>query len=158
MEHYENDVFTWVLTRDENVHRGRFPVTWRNFYKIKFQKRGKMEALTVSYWSTTGLGRREKDSIVPKRQRMESCERPFPPHALWLSSPFTREVRPGLFSDDGRLTDKAVLPYVGCTPFKHSGHFYQVSVAWLGNRYRTDSHFWGQSAPKVAIWQFKSGR
>ncbi|OAK99981.1 beta-lactamase/transpeptidase-like protein [Phaeosphaeriaceae sp. SRC1lsM3a] len=38
MEHYENDIFTWVLTRDQNVERGRFPVTWRAFYKIRFQK------------------------------------------------------------------------------------------------------------------------
>ncbi|XXH02014.1 hypothetical protein Hte_008379 [Hypoxylon texense] len=38
MEHYENDVFTWVLTRDENVQRGRFPITWRAFYKIRFQR------------------------------------------------------------------------------------------------------------------------
>ncbi|KAI0901759.1 beta-lactamase/transpeptidase-like protein [Annulohypoxylon nitens] len=36
VEHYEYDVFTWVLTRDESVQRGRFPVTWRNFYKIRF--------------------------------------------------------------------------------------------------------------------------
>jgi hypothetical protein len=38
MEHYEHDVFTWVLTRDENAERGRFPVTWRAFYKIRFQR------------------------------------------------------------------------------------------------------------------------
>lgn len=47
MEHYEHDVFTWVLTRDENVRRGRFPVTWRNFYKIRFlrSENGKIDRL-----------------------------------------------------------------------------------------------------------------
>ncbi|KAJ8118168.1 hypothetical protein ONZ43_g4045 [Nemania bipapillata] len=38
MEHYEDDIFTWVITRDENAKRGRFPVTWPDFYKIKFQR------------------------------------------------------------------------------------------------------------------------
>ncbi|KAI0467406.1 beta-lactamase/transpeptidase-like protein [Xylaria cf. heliscus] len=38
MEHYEHDIFTWVITRDDNVQLGRFPVTWGNFYKIKFQR------------------------------------------------------------------------------------------------------------------------
>ncbi|KAI1128317.1 beta-lactamase/transpeptidase-like protein [Nemania abortiva] len=39
MEHYEHDIFTWVLTRDDNAKLGRLPVTWRNFYKMRFQRR-----------------------------------------------------------------------------------------------------------------------
>ncbi len=37
LEHYEEEVFTSALTRDESVHRGRFPVTWQAFYKLRFQ-------------------------------------------------------------------------------------------------------------------------
>ncbi|KAF2446063.1 beta-lactamase/transpeptidase-like protein [Karstenula rhodostoma CBS 690.94] len=53
MEHYENDVFTWVLTRDENVLRGRFPVTWRAFYKIRFQ-RGADQKIDSLIWEHDG--------------------------------------------------------------------------------------------------------
>lgn len=53
MEHFENDVFTWVLTRDENVKRGRFPVTWRNFYKMKFQ-RTKGDIIDTLVWEHDG--------------------------------------------------------------------------------------------------------
>jgi CubicO group peptidase (beta-lactamase class C family) len=37
LEHNQDDIFTWVLTRNENARRGRFPVTWRAFYKLKFE-------------------------------------------------------------------------------------------------------------------------
>lgn len=69
MEHYENDTFTWVLTRDEDVHRGKFPVTWRAFYKIEF-KRGEDANLMLSDGRTTDpgmLGKRLFDWIRPPR-------------------------------------------------------------------------------------------
>jgi hypothetical protein len=53
MQHYENDIFTWVLIRDENVHRGRFPVTWRAFYKLRFE-RGEGETFDTLLWENGG--------------------------------------------------------------------------------------------------------
>ncbi len=34
--HYHHDVFSWLLTRNEVVHRGRFPVTYPEFYLMRF--------------------------------------------------------------------------------------------------------------------------
>ena len=36
LDHYHHDVFSWLLTRDEDVRRGRFPVIDPNFYLMKF--------------------------------------------------------------------------------------------------------------------------
>ncbi|KIW70018.1 hypothetical protein PV04_02329 [Phialophora macrospora] len=36
LKHYSYDVFTWHVTRDEDVRRARFTVMDANFYKIKF--------------------------------------------------------------------------------------------------------------------------
>ncbi|KAI1156407.1 beta-lactamase/transpeptidase-like protein [Nemania diffusa] len=53
MKHYEYDIFTWVMTRDENARLGRFPVTWRNFYKLKFQ-RGEDGSIDSLIWEHDG--------------------------------------------------------------------------------------------------------
>lgn len=37
LDHYHHDVFSWLLTRDEDVHRGRFPVIDPAFYLMKFE-------------------------------------------------------------------------------------------------------------------------
>jgi CubicO group peptidase (beta-lactamase class C family) len=37
LEHYHYDVFSWLLTQDEDVRRGRFPITRGDFYLFSFQ-------------------------------------------------------------------------------------------------------------------------
>ena len=37
LDHYQNDVFSWLLTRNEDVHRGRFPVIHAEFYLMNFK-------------------------------------------------------------------------------------------------------------------------
>lgn len=54
LEHYQNDIFSWVLTRDENARRGRFPVTWRAFYLLKFQGRGVLDEIKDLVWENDG--------------------------------------------------------------------------------------------------------
>lgn len=50
LEHYHYNVFSWLLTRDEVVHRGRFPVTVPDCYLIEFRASakgsGKVDQLT----------------------------------------------------------------------------------------------------------------
>ena len=36
LEHYNFDTFTWLLTRNESVKRGRFPMTEKDFYVLAF--------------------------------------------------------------------------------------------------------------------------
>lgn len=36
LEHYHYDVFTWLLTRDQTVRRGLFPVTRKEYYILTF--------------------------------------------------------------------------------------------------------------------------
>lgn len=37
LEHHQYDTFSWLLTRDEDVHYGRFPVTQSDFYLLAFE-------------------------------------------------------------------------------------------------------------------------
>ena len=37
LDHYEYDIFSWLLTWDENAHRGRFRVPSAEYYLLKFQ-------------------------------------------------------------------------------------------------------------------------
>ncbi len=37
LDHYHHDVFSWLLKRNENVHRGIFPVVNPAFYLMKFE-------------------------------------------------------------------------------------------------------------------------
>ena len=51
LHHYHHDVFSWLLTRDEDViHYGRFPVTWAPFYLISFQTDKKSGAVAELLW------------------------------------------------------------------------------------------------------------
>ena len=36
LKHHRQDVFSWLLTRDESVRRGRFPITFSEFYLFYF--------------------------------------------------------------------------------------------------------------------------
>ncbi|KAL9015105.1 MAG: hypothetical protein Q9173_000286 [Seirophora scorigena] len=36
LEHYNHDTFTWLLTRDQTVRRGLFPVTKTEYYILAF--------------------------------------------------------------------------------------------------------------------------
>ncbi|KAL8791715.1 MAG: hypothetical protein Q9195_005722 [Heterodermia aff. obscurata] len=45
LRHYEGDVFEWLLTRDESVRRGRFPVTWKEFYLLRFRGEDEIKEL-----------------------------------------------------------------------------------------------------------------
>lgn len=37
LSHYHHDVFSWLLTRDEDVRLGRFPDTRASFYLLSFK-------------------------------------------------------------------------------------------------------------------------
>lgn len=37
LEHYHYNVFSWLLTGNEDVRRGRFPVTSPHFYLFDFK-------------------------------------------------------------------------------------------------------------------------
>ena len=51
LRHYHHNVFSWLLTRDENVMLyGRFPVTWAPYYPISFQTDGKTEEVGELVW------------------------------------------------------------------------------------------------------------
>ncbi|KAL8838630.1 MAG: hypothetical protein Q9170_002076 [Blastenia crenularia] len=54
LEHYQDDTFSWVLTRDENARRGRFPVTWRAFYLLKFQSQTASDQINDLLWENDG--------------------------------------------------------------------------------------------------------
>ena len=54
LEHYQYNTFSWVLTRDENARRGRFPVTWRAFYLLKFQAQSGSDEVKDLLWENDG--------------------------------------------------------------------------------------------------------
>jgi hypothetical protein len=51
LEHYHYDVFSWSLTRDEDVRRGRFPVTRPQFYLFHFKSAGTAGEINGLVWS-----------------------------------------------------------------------------------------------------------
>lgn len=57
LEHYHYDVFSWMLTRDEDVRLGRFPMTRPDFYLIQFKSDGKKDDIHSLVWVN--------DSAVP---------------------------------------------------------------------------------------------
>ncbi|KAF2667592.1 beta-lactamase/transpeptidase-like protein [Microthyrium microscopicum] len=55
LHHYHHDVFSWLLTRDENViDYGRFPVTMPPFYLISFQIDKKTGVVKELLWKHDG--------------------------------------------------------------------------------------------------------
>ena len=54
LEHYEHDIFSWVLTRDECARRGRFPVTWRAFYLLRFRAQSGSDEVEELVWVNDG--------------------------------------------------------------------------------------------------------
>ena len=50
LEHYHHDTFSWVLTRDENARRGRFPITWPAFYLLNFRAQKGSDEIRELLW------------------------------------------------------------------------------------------------------------
>lgn len=48
--HYNYDVFSWILTRDENVRHGRFPVTRADFYLLHFKCDNEDDLIDTLVW------------------------------------------------------------------------------------------------------------
>ncbi|KAK3353874.1 beta-lactamase/transpeptidase-like protein [Lasiosphaeria hispida] len=53
LRHYNNDVFVWLLTQDENVATGRFPYTSEGPWLLKFEAEG--EAIEGLRWNQNGI-------------------------------------------------------------------------------------------------------
>jgi hypothetical protein len=49
LSHYHFNVFSWILSQDQNAHRGRFPIADPKFYLLKFQGDG--EHIENLVWS-----------------------------------------------------------------------------------------------------------
>ncbi|KAF6229947.1 hypothetical protein HO133_004284 [Letharia lupina] len=49
LNHYHNDTFSWLLTWDENAHRGRFRVPSPEYYLLRFQAQD--ESIYAIKWS-----------------------------------------------------------------------------------------------------------
>ena len=58
LEHYHYDVFSWLLTHDEDVRRGRFPVTRATFYLLSFKQSENPEEIDSLAWVN--------DSVTPR--------------------------------------------------------------------------------------------
>ena len=54
LEHYHYDVFSWMLTRDEDVRMGRFPMTRPNFYLLQFKSENQNEEIDSLIWVNDG--------------------------------------------------------------------------------------------------------
>ena len=57
LEHYHFDVFSWMLTMDEDVRMGRYPMTRPSFYLLKFKSDDQGEKMDSLVWVN--------DSAVP---------------------------------------------------------------------------------------------
>ncbi|KAK3375820.1 beta-lactamase/transpeptidase-like protein [Lasiosphaeria ovina] len=53
LRHYNNDVFAWTLTQDENVATGRFPYTSEGPWLLKFEAKG--ETIEGLRWNQNGI-------------------------------------------------------------------------------------------------------
>lgn len=52
LTHYHHDMFSWLLTREDDVDYGRFPMTCAEFYLLKFvsaDEHGNIEAVTWAH-------------------------------------------------------------------------------------------------------------
>nr|POE47800.1 hypothetical protein CFP56_01129 [Quercus suber] len=68
LEHYHFDTFSWLLTRDEDAHYGRFPVTRASFYLFDFNMpRVGSEAESVTWIDDTAVPQGE----MFRRRKME---------------------------------------------------------------------------------------
>jgi CubicO group peptidase (beta-lactamase class C family) len=68
LEHYHYDTFSWLLTRDEDVRLGRFPVTRANFYLLDFKGQEGSDDIDRLVWVN--------DSCVPEGETFVKADPP----------------------------------------------------------------------------------
>ena len=54
LEHYHHDVFSWMLTRDQDVRMGRYPMTRLSFYLLQFKSDDQSEGIDSLVWVNDG--------------------------------------------------------------------------------------------------------